>query len=330
MLKTVSVISGAALIGYLGILLLGTNVLYEAEILQEQPLSHAEKNAWKIWTLLEKRDYTKEAIAGILGNIDQETGGTFEPNIDEKDGAGYGLIQWTPKTVLLEHIRSAQIAGEAESLETQVEVIDWELNGDGRGYIPTKKYPYSGKEFKQLKDVKTAARAYEKNRERPRDDHPERQGLAQKWFDRFTGKNSGSDVKDINHIAGIALKELGNKGGEKFWSWYGYPFRVEWCAVFVSWCGNQTGSDFERFAYCPTGIDFFKKSNKWLAAGAEPKSGAIIFFDWQSDGISDHVGLVTRYAEGIVYTVEGNSGDEVKEQKYAVNSSVIVGYGMID
>lgn len=330
MLKAVGVISGVVLIGYLGILLLGTNVLYEAEILQDQPLSNAERNAWGIWTLLEKKDYTKEAIAGILGNIDQETGGTFEPDIDEKDGTGYGLIQWTPKTVLLEHIRSAELSGEANSLETQVKVIDWELSGEGRGYIPTKKYPYSGNEFKQLTDVRIAASAYEKNRERPRDDHPERQELAQKWFDRFAEKTGNSNINDVNDIADVALKELGNRGGKKFWSWYGYPSRVEWCAVFVSWCGNQTGKDFERFAYCPTGINLFKKNNKWLSAGAEPKSGAIIFFDWQSDGISDHVGLVTRYADGIVYTVEGNSNDEVKEQKYAVNSSVIVGYGTLD
>lgn len=330
MLKIVNSIIAIVLLFSFWVLLLGGSILHKAEVVPDSAFSQSEQNAWRIWTLLEKKNYTKEAIAGLLGNIDQETGGTFEAAIDEDGGIGYGLIQWTPKSVLLEQLERSGIIGASDDLETQVEVIDWELSGHGRGYIPTKSYPFSGEEFKRLDDLRLAARVYEKNRERPRDDHPERQELAQKWFDLFSGKAVGNIGNHLNSLAEIALNELGNKGGKKFWLWYGYTYRVEWCAVFVSWCGNQAGLSFERFAYCPTGINMFKAENKWLAAGKVPKSGMIIFFDWESDGISDHVGLVTRYEDGTVYTIEGNSNDEVKEQKYAVSSSVIVGYGITE
>ena len=40
-------------------------------------------------------------------------------------------------------------------------------------------------------------------------------------------------------IVKVAAKQLGNAGGEKFWRWYGFSSRVEWCCVFVSWCANE-------------------------------------------------------------------------------------------
>ena len=41
----------------------------------------------------------------------------------------------------------------------------------------------------------------------------------------------------------------------------------------------------------------------------EPKVGDIIFFDWEGDGTTDHVGIVEKCENGTVYTVEGNSGE---------------------
>ncbi|MBL1228947.1 CHAP domain-containing protein [Enterococcus sp. BWB1-3] len=292
--------------------------------------SQAEENAWLIWCLLGEKGYSEAARAGILGNIDQETGHTFNADIDEYGaGNGYGLIQWTPKSVLLNQLEQSGIRGDYKTIPVQVEVIDWELSGPGRGYIPTKSHPYSFAEFKQLDDVRTAAQTYEKNRERPREDHPERQELALHWYKAFHGMEEQSPMhNDQSDLVKIALKELGNKGGQKFWSWYGYPFRVEWCAVFVSWCADQAGGGDLRFSYCPSEVNRLKADNKWKPGGVEPGEGDIIFFDWESDGISDHVGLVVKCEEGTVYTVEGNSNDEVREQRYPIHSSVIFGYGI--
>ena len=59
------------------------------------------------------------------------------------------------------------------------------------------------------------------------------------------------------------------------------------------------------------------------------KVGDIIFFDWadSNDGISDHVGIVEKVENGIVYTVEGNSSDSVAQRSYNLKSTEIQGYG---
>lgn len=132
----------------------------------------------------------------------------------------------------------------------------------------------------------------------------------------------------------VAKSQLGNEGGEKFWSWYGFNSRQEWCACFVSWCADQVGliesGAVPRFAYCPTGIEWFKSHGKWQEAGSIPTPGTIIFFDWEQDGISDHVGIVESCDGTTIYTVEGNSDDAVEQKSYEANSLVIVGYGLLE
>ena len=44
-----------------------------------------------------------------------------------------------------------------------------------------------------------------------------------------------------DQIVTVALSQIGNMGGEPYWSWYGFNSRVEWCACFVSWCANECG-----------------------------------------------------------------------------------------
>ena len=53
------------------------------------------------------------------------------------------------------------------------------------------------------------------------------------------------------------------------------------------------------------------------------------FFDWEYDGTCKHVGIVERCDGETVYTIEGNSGDAVKERSYAIRSDSIMGYGMV-
>lgn len=170
--------------------------------------TEAEKNAWEIWSLLKEKEYAEEAIAGILGNIDQETGGSFVADTDEIGGGGYGLIQWTPKSVLINNIELADISGDYKTIKTQVDIIDWELSGVGRGYIPVAKYPYSGEEFKKLTNVSTATRAYELNRERAEMEHPERVELGQKWYDLFRGASSPPSSGGDNSATGWKKKAI--------------------------------------------------------------------------------------------------------------------------
>lgn len=133
-------------------------------------------------------------------------------------------------------------------------------------------------------------------------------------------------------IVEVALSQLGNIGGKPYWSSWGYSSRVEWCAIFVSWCADQSNLIQEglipKFENCVVGSNWFKNNNRWLTEGSTPKTGDIIFFDWEQDGISDHVGIVEKVENNVIYTIEGNSSDQCKQNTYTINSYVIYGYGV--
>ena len=133
-------------------------------------------------------------------------------------------------------------------------------------------------------------------------------------------------------IVEVALTQLGNEGGQPYWSWYGFDGRVEWCACFVSWCADQCGyldsGIVPKFAGCVDGANWFKGNGQWQDRNYEPTAGTIIFFDWENDGETDHVGIVEKCENGVVYTVEGNSGDACRQNQYSVGSSSIYCYGI--
>ena len=149
----------------------------------------------------------------------------------------------------------------------------------------------------------------------------------------------GIGVSD-DAIVAVALSQVGNIGGQPYWSWYGFEGRVEWCACFVSWCANECGyienGIIPKFAGCVNGVQWFKDRGQWADNSIEPTPGMIIFFDWDSpngssgpqDGQSDHVGIVEKCENGIVYTVEGNSGDSCRQRQYPVGYYEILGYGI--
>ena len=142
-------------------------------------------------------------------------------------------------------------------------------------------------------------------------------------------------------IVQVALSQIGNVGGEPYWSWYGFGSRVEWCACFVSWCADQCGyietGVCPKYAGCVNGVAWFKEHNQWVDGSETPSPGMIIFYDWDSpngesgpqDGLSDHTGIVERVENGIVYTVEGNSGDSCRQCHRAVGNYESLGYGVL-
>ena len=178
--------------------------------------------------------------------------------------------------------------------------------------------------------------------------------------DKDTATMWGSDMVTC------AESQLGVEGGEPYWSWYGFNERVEWCACFVCWVADQCGllegnsnedtqSELEdqtlanaklsipKYSVCDDGINKFKEKGEWQDRETDgtlyiPKPGDIIFFDWiekdtgEQDGISDHTGIVKNVdiENNNVHTIEGNSGDAVKEQEYDLNNIQIVGYGTIN
>lgn len=149
----------------------------------------------------------------------------------------------------------------------------------------------------------------------------------------------GISVGD-GEIVTVALSQVGNVGGQPYWSWYGFDGRVEWCACFVSWCANECGyidsGVIPKFAGCANGVQWFKDRGQWQDGSFKPSAGQIIFFDWDNkgssgpqDGQSDHVGIVEKCENGIVYTIEGNSGDSCRQNQYPVGYYEILGYGIL-
>ena len=130
----------------------------------------------------------------------------------------------------------------------------------------------------------------------------------------------------------LAKSQVGNVGGQPYWSWYGFNSRVEWCACFVSWCYGQSGRTEPRFAGCQSqGVPWFQSHGQWGARGYENIApGDAIFFDWDLDGSADHVGIVVGTDGSRVYTVEGNSGDACKIKSYDLNYQRIKGYGLMN
>ena len=141
----------------------------------------------------------------------------------------------------------------------------------------------------------------------------------------FMGEGNGAMVA-------VAQSQIGNVGGKPYWSWYGYNDRVEWCAIFVSWVADQCG-------YLDTGVlpkmegvrpyvDWFIERGQWQGRDYEPSPGDIIFFDWESDGLADHVGIVEKVEDGLIYTIEGNTGDVCAERRYTLGSAPVYGFGL--
>ena len=143
-----------------------------------------------------------------------------------------------------------------------------------------------------------------------------------------------------DQIVAVALSQVGNVGGEPYWSWYGFGSRVEWCACFVSWCANECGyidtGVIPKFAGCVNGVQWFRERGQWADNAMEPSPGMIIFFDWDNkggsgsqDGAADHAGIVQKVENGIIYAVEGNSGNLCRVNRYPVGQYEIMGYGIL-
>ena len=133
-------------------------------------------------------------------------------------------------------------------------------------------------------------------------------------------------------VVDIAKSQVGNVGGQPYWSWYGFNSRVEWCACFVSWCYGQMGLSEPRFAACQSqGIPWFQSHGQWGGRNyVNIAPGDAIFFDWDLDGRADHVGIVVGTDGSRVYTVEGNSGDACKIKSYSLTYECIKGYGLMN
>lgn len=159
---------------------------------------------------------------------------------------------------------------------------------------------------------------------------------ATKWIG-YLEKSSNKDLEDFKKNAGYNNYTIFAK---QYKQYFGDNFQAQpWCAMFVSCVfRNALGAQIQQkimphFAYCPTGVNQFKKMGCWYTKN--PQKGDVVFFK-DSTGIACHVGLVDKVQNNKVYTIEGNTsgnagvianGGSVCRKQYAINYNRIMGYG---
>ena len=245
-------------------------------------------------------------------------------------------IKENGKTVIVENEAGKGFSGYRTETDTETEIIE---SDDGNGNILEETVEVTKTTLYITVSHKTAEQMSDQYRFNDDQDSQLKELLNVDnsiWLAVLYGIYGSDDM-----IVQVALSQIGNVGGEPYWSWYGFGSRVEWCACFVSWCADQCGyietGVCPKHAGCVNGVSWFKEHNQWVDGSETPSPGMIIFYDWDSpngssgpqDGLSDHTGIVERVENGIVYTVEGNSGDSCRQCHRAVGNYEILGYGVL-
>ena len=100
-----------------------------------------------------------------------------------------------------------------------------------------------------------------------------------------------------------------------------------WCAIFVSavfWKAIKE-SRFAEMA-CDAMIQKLQELGVYSATGT-PQAGDIVFYDWDRNGTSDHVGIVTEVADGAYVIIEGNKSDCVSYRTIYPTYPYVKGFG---
>ena len=140
--------------------------------------------------------------------------------------------------------------------------------------------------------------------------------------------NSGLDSKAGNSGSGNWTKYARDLAAAGYYN--GNKNGYAWCDVFVDWCffkayGSKAAAEKAQCqsgplgAACPNSADYFKAKGRF---DKTPKVGDQVFF-----GDFEHTGLVVGVTSTTITTVEGNSGDAVKQHTYSRSDSYIAGYG---
>lgn len=288
----------------------------------------AEKRAWRIYDILCNNGFTKQSACGILGNIQQETGGTFDPDTVQIGGPAYGLVQWDgssyplvgPATwdgkVYVQNLfNAAGIKEPITSLDAQVRLLIWTFtNGQWMGVVQ----PTTVDGFKACTDPRQAAYAFERNYERPAAAHPERQDYAVNWYNKF------KDLKPGGATGEAGLKHLESLIGQRIGNGQCYGLSAEYSG-YLGGCGMGAGTKYglthvigNTSAASDIGIAY-----DWSAVGwkviQNPRYdqlvvGAIINWarggqvgSWFADGTYGHTGVIRGLANGRMQTYEQNT-----------------------
>ena len=298
---------------------------YPAEV-----TSDADKFAWDAWYWLISNGYSKQAAAGILGNIQGEAGASMNPDIDQVGGPAYGIVQWDGSAYPLvgdptwdgrEYVQrlmaAAGIKSDYKTMEAQIRLVNWCMyNGQWIGKVD----PTSVESYKAITNPRNAAYAFEENFERPAAAHPERQDYAQAWYDKFKdlkpSQNTGE--KGLEHLKSILGQRIGN--GQC------YGLSAEYSG-FLGGCGLGAGTKYglshlsgvgSTSAAADIGIAYNWSEVGWkVIKNPEYKDlvvGAIMNYargghvgSWYADDTYGHTGIIRGLENGKIQTYEQNT-----------------------
>lgn len=257
----------------------------------------AEKFAWQAWVMLLSLGYSQAAAAGILGNINGEAGPSMNPDIDQIGGPAYGAIQFDgsayplvpPATydgrVYVQNLmRAAGITDDYRTMAAQMRLVDWaNSNGQWIGKVA----PTTVAGYKALADPSQAAYAFENNFERPATAHPDRQGYAVYWYNKFKDLKIPQANSDIVSVAKSLLGYFTYQliHGEAYIGSVANPDRngVTDCSGYVwlvlAMCGYRVPANMQWYTGSMTSDA--RGAHQWLQeiAPEQSKAGDIIIYN---------------------------------------------------
>lgn len=102
----------------------------------------------------------------------------------------------------------------------------------------------------------------------------------------------------------------------------------EWCAAFVSVVAHKAGirRDF------PFEVSTFYQLMRWHDMGkafispSDALENDLVYFDWNGNGVPNHVGIVVSVQGDVLETIEGNKNNTVAFRKIDAHSSAVLGF----
>ena len=121
--------------------------------------------------------------------------------------------------------------------------------------------------------------------------------------------------------------------GKSSYSGYRVSTYDDWCDIFVSSMYQHSGliDLIDKEAYVPQHIRLMKNKGIWIGKST-PQPGDVITFDWNIDGVADHIAIVEKVEGDKVITIEGNTSDrnydesKVVRKSHRLNARYIIGY----
>ena len=313
----------------------------------------------KIWNFFASKGMSAEGIAGLMGNLQAESGlgamvaqkakggknkfgqtdAEYTAAIDSGqqsflDSVGYGLAQWTTadrKKGLLEFAKKKGTS--VGDLNTQLEYLWQELNTT---YKKSVLDPIMG-----AKSVQEASNIVLHNFERPKDQSARvenfRGSKGQDIFKKLAARG-GVDSQSVGGAPGdtvpssgdwitIAESQLGyketGKNQTKYGQWFGMNGQP-WCAMFVSWCLAQAGVQGIKSAAVSGLLSQAQAQGRFMPKGTYVPGRGDIFLN-KSNGQS-HTGFVTGASDSAFTTIEGNYSDKVSKTSRSLNDKGLTGF----